>query len=110
MMLDVLKRARRERLEAQERVKQLMRMHPHLELERELQRLTEEQGLEREGRTHNHRERQRLGEELERERLARSGISETSNALSETFRSCSSCSRSGSRLSRLRRRAYGQTS
>jgi predicted component of type VI protein secretion system len=29
--------------------------------------------LEREGRTHNHREHQRLGEELERERLARSG-------------------------------------
>jgi hypothetical protein len=50
-----------------------MREHPHLELERELQRLTEELQLEREGRTHNHRERQRLGEELERERLARSG-------------------------------------
>src|SRR5215213_977119 len=30
------------------------------------------QQLECEGRTHNHRERQRLGEELERERLARS--------------------------------------
>ena len=29
--------------------------------------------MEREGRSHNHRERQRLGEELERERLARSG-------------------------------------
>jgi hypothetical protein len=42
-----------------------------VELERELQRLTEE--LEREGRAHNHRERQRLGEELERERLARLG-------------------------------------
>jgi hypothetical protein len=28
--------------------------------------------LEREGRTHNHRERQRLSEELEHERLARS--------------------------------------
>jgi hypothetical protein len=50
-----------------------MREHPHLELERELQRLTEELELEREGRTHNHRERQRLGEELERERLARLG-------------------------------------
>ena len=69
--LDVLERERRERLEAQERVRQPMREHPHLE--RELQRLTEEQGLEREGRTHKHRERQRLGEELEREHLARSG-------------------------------------
>jgi chromosome segregation ATPase len=73
MLLDELERERRERLEAQERVKQLMREHPHLELERELQRLTEELELEQEGRAHNHRERQRLGEELERERLARSG-------------------------------------
>ena len=73
MLLDELERERRERLEAQKRVKQLMREHPHLELERELQRLTEELELEREGRTHNHRERQRLGEELERERLARLG-------------------------------------
>jgi len=72
MLLDELERERRERLEAQERVKQLMREHPHLELERELQRLTEELELEREGRTHNHRERRRLREELERERLARS--------------------------------------
>jgi hypothetical protein len=73
MLLDELERERREQLEAQKRVKQLMREHPHLELERELQRLTEELELEREGRTHNHRERQRLSEELERERLARSG-------------------------------------
>jgi hypothetical protein len=36
MLLDELERERRERLEAQERVKQLMREHPHLELEREL--------------------------------------------------------------------------
>jgi hypothetical protein len=50
-----------------------MREHPHLELERELQRLSEELELERQGRTHNHRERQRLGEEPERERLARAG-------------------------------------
>ena len=73
MLLDELERERRERLEAKKGVKQLMREHPHLELERELQRLTEELGLEREGRAHNHRERQRLGEELERERLARLG-------------------------------------
>jgi len=73
MLLDEFERERRERLEAQKRVKQLMREHPHLELERELQRLTEELGLEREGRTHNHRKRLRLGEELERERLARLG-------------------------------------
>ena len=73
VLLDELERERRDRLEAQERVKQLMREHPHLELEREVQRLTEELELERKGRTHNHRERQRLGEELERERLARSG-------------------------------------
>jgi chromosome segregation ATPase len=73
VLLDELERERRQRLEAQERVKQLMREHPHLELERELQRLTEELGFEREGLTHNHRERRRLGEELERERLARLG-------------------------------------
>jgi hypothetical protein len=58
VLLDELERERRERLEAQERVEQLMREHPH---------------LEREGRAHNHRERQRLGEELECERLARLG-------------------------------------
>ena len=42
MLLDELERERRERLEAQGGVKQLMRERPHLELERELQRLTEE--------------------------------------------------------------------
>jgi hypothetical protein len=73
MLLDVLERERRERLEAEIKVNQLMREYLSLEFERELQRLTEEQGLEREGRTHKHRERQRLGEKLERERLARSG-------------------------------------
>jgi len=71
-LLEELERERRERLEAQGRVKQLMREHPHLELEREVQRLTEELELEREGRLHNLRERQRLGEELESERLAHS--------------------------------------
>jgi hypothetical protein len=85
MVLDVLERERRERLEAQERVTQLMREHPHPELERELQRLTEEQGLEREGRTHDHRERQRLGEELERERLARSGDQRNVQRLERDF-------------------------
>jgi hypothetical protein len=50
------------------RVKQLMREHPHLKLEREVQLLRE--ALEREGRAHYHRERQRLGEKVERERLA----------------------------------------
>jgi hypothetical protein len=73
MLLDVLERECRERLEAQENVKQLMREYLSLEFERELQRLTEEQGLEGEGRTPEHLERQRLGAELERERLARSG-------------------------------------
>ncbi len=63
---------RGERLQAQRRVEQLTREHPHLELERELQRVTEELELEREGRLHNHRERQRLAEELEEERFARS--------------------------------------
>ena len=63
---------RRVRLEAQRKVERLTREHPHLELERELQRLTEELELEREGRLHNHSERQRLTEELEAERLARS--------------------------------------
>jgi hypothetical protein len=71
-LLVELERERRERLEAQSRVKRLMREHPHLELERENQRLTEELELEREGRLHNLRERQRLVEELEAERLARS--------------------------------------
>jgi hypothetical protein len=69
----VLERERRERLEAQEKVNQLMREYLSLEFERELQRLTQEQGLEREGRTHKHRERQCLGEEQERGRMARSG-------------------------------------
>ena len=72
VLTEELEFERRERLEAQKRVKQLMREHPHLELEREIQRLTEELELEREGRLHNHRERLRLSEELERERLARS--------------------------------------
>jgi hypothetical protein len=44
MLLDVLERDRRERLEAQKKVKVLMRENLSLELERELQRLTEEQG------------------------------------------------------------------
>jgi hypothetical protein len=43
----VLERERRERLEAQKKAKQLMREYLSLELERALQRLTEEQGLER---------------------------------------------------------------
>ena len=64
-LLEELERERRERLEAQGRVKQLMREHPHLELEREIQRLTEELELEREGRLHNLRVRQRLVEELD---------------------------------------------
>jgi hypothetical protein len=50
-----------------------MRVLPHVELEPKLQLLCEALELEREGRTHNHREGQRLSEELERERLARSG-------------------------------------
>jgi hypothetical protein len=72
VLTEELELERRERLEAQSRVKQLMREHPHLELERELQRVTEERELEREGRLHNHSERQKLSEELEAERLARS--------------------------------------
>ena len=85
MLLDELEHARRERLEAQERVKQLMREHPHLELERELQRLTEELELEHEGRMHNHRERQRLSEELEQERLARSRDQQNIQRLERDF-------------------------
>ena len=72
-LTEELELERQERLQAQRRVDQLTREHPHLELEREIQRLTEELELEREGRLHNHRERQRLVEELEEERLARSG-------------------------------------
>ena len=71
-LTEELELERRERLQAQRRVDQLTREHPHLELERELQRLTEELELEREGRLHNLRERQRLVEELEAERLAHS--------------------------------------
>jgi hypothetical protein len=44
MLLDVPDRDRRERLEAQKKVKVLVRENLSLELERELRRLTEEQG------------------------------------------------------------------
>ena len=60
--------------------------------------------------THNHRERQRLDEELERERLSRSGDQRNVPRLERHLRELQHCLRSGSRLSRLRRRAYGQTS
>jgi hypothetical protein len=69
-LTEELELERQERLEAQQRVKQLTREHPHLELELELKRITEE--LEQEGRLRNHRERQCLAEELEAERFARS--------------------------------------
>jgi hypothetical protein len=85
MLLDELKRERRERLEAQKKVNQLMWEYLSLEFERELQRLTEEPGLEREGRTHKHRERQRLGAELERERLARSRDQQNVQCLQRDF-------------------------
>ena len=71
-LTEELELERRERLQAQRRVEQLTREHPHLELERELQRVTEQLQLEQEGRLHNYRERQRLAEELQEERLARS--------------------------------------
>jgi hypothetical protein len=71
-LTEELELERRERLEAQRRVERLTREHPHLELERELQRVREELELEREGRLHNHRERQRLAKELEHVGLARS--------------------------------------
>jgi hypothetical protein len=86
MLLDVLERERRERLEAQKKVNQLMRAYLSLEFERELRRLTEEQRLEREGRTHKHRERQRLGAELERERLARSRDQQNIQCLQQDLR------------------------
>jgi hypothetical protein len=71
-LTEALELERRERLQAQRRVEHLTREHPHLELERELQRVTEELQLGREGRLHDYRERQRLAEELEEELLARS--------------------------------------
>ncbi len=71
-LTEELEHERTERLQAQRRVEQLSREHPHLELERELQRVTEELQLEQEGRQHNYRERQRLAEELQKEHLARS--------------------------------------
>jgi hypothetical protein len=86
MQLDVFERKRREWLEAQEKIDQLMREYLSLELERELQRLTEEQELEREGRTHKQRKRQRLGAELESERLARSGDQRNIQRLQRDFR------------------------
>ena len=97
---------RRERLQAQKRVQQLMREHPHLELEREIQRLTEEMELEREGRLHNHRERQRLSEELERERWLARKASGKSSAWSEGFESWSGCSKNSKRLVSPPGRAY----
>ena len=104
MLLDVLERERRERLEAQKKVNQLMREYLSLEIERELQRLTEEQRLERGGRTHKHRERQRRVRSWSVNPWLAPGISGTSNAFSETYGSSRSYSRSGSRFSRLRRR------
>ena len=104
MLLDVLERERRERLEAQKKVNQLMREYLSLEIERELQRLTEEQRLEREGRTHKHRERQRRVRSWSVNPWLAPGISGTSNAFSETYGSSRSYSRSGSRFSRLQRR------
>ena len=71
-LTEELELERGERLQAQRRVEQLTREHPHLELERDLQRLTEELELEREGRLYNYRERQRLAAELQEERLAHS--------------------------------------
>jgi hypothetical protein len=86
MLLNVLERERREWVEAQKKVSQLMREYLSLKFERELQRLTEEQGLEREGRTSKHRERQRLGAELECERLSRSGDQRNVQRLERDFR------------------------
>ena len=63
-----------------------MREYLSLKFERELQRLTKEQGLEREGRTHKQRKRQCLGAELERERLARSGDQRNIQRLQRDFR------------------------
>jgi hypothetical protein len=83
---------------------------PDLELERELQHLTEELELEREGSTHKHRERQRLGEELERERLARSGDQRNVQRLEPDFQELQQLFEERQQASRLRRRAYGQTS
>ena len=71
-LTEELEHERTERLQAQRRVEQLSREHPHLELERELLRVTEELQLEQEGRQHNYRERQRLADELQKEHLARS--------------------------------------
>ena len=52
-LTEELELERRERLEAQRRVKQLTREHPRLELERELKRITEELEPEQEGRLRN---------------------------------------------------------
>jgi predicted nuclease with TOPRIM domain len=52
-LTEKLELERQERLEAQQRVKQLTREHPRLELERELKRITEELEPEQEGRLRN---------------------------------------------------------
>ena len=66
-----LRSALRAEKQGEDRFELLRDQQGRLELLREERRvLTEE--LEREGRLHNHRERQRLSEELERERSARS--------------------------------------
>jgi hypothetical protein len=86
MLLDELNDERRERLEAQRRVKQLMREHPHLELEREVQRLTEEL-------------------ELECERPARSGDQRNILRLERDLQQLQKLLEERQQLSRFRRRA-----
>jgi hypothetical protein len=104
MLLDVFERERRDGLEAQKKVNQLVWEYLSLELERELQRLTEEQGLKPEGRTTSSTNASAWVRSWSANAWLAPGISGTSNAVSETFGSGSSYSRSCSRLSRLRRR------
>src|SRR5829696_892267 len=71
--LGALRSARRCEQLGEDRLELLRDQHERLELLREERRtLREELELEREGRLHNHRERQRLAKELEHVGLARS--------------------------------------
>ena len=99
-----------ERLETQKKVKQLMRGYLSLELERELQRLTEEQGLEREGRTHKQSERQRLDAELERKHLARSEDQRNVQRLRRDLRELQQLLEGLQQALKAPKKGYGQTS
>jgi hypothetical protein len=66
--------------------------------------------LEREGRTHKYRERQRLGEELERERLTRSGDQRNVQGLHRDLRELQQLLEELQQALKAPKKDYGQTS